>query len=375
MNKDQLARLQRHRKVQQVLADNAPAVAAVPAFAKLVANYLVQLELLDGVVQRNAITSETAMLAKTATSTALIARLVKAANALYLLYKAEKPANLAEAAKLHRRASDYTNMSDQALAAEAADLSQQVATHQAKLKKDYNWDATTIAALAVDAHSFDVQLTAPQQAFDATKTKSATAKSTLKTLNDFLRDDLRAGMELLQDTHPGAYQALREASQTDDERWQKRNAKQIARLISQNFSLVGNKITPSLASNAGITTVFVNATGAPLWLELTVKTLCTWTFLFPPAVPEGQPPRLDATRVRPFSDSPASLIGTSSSWKLLLDNLDNAAQPFEGSIRLIQGVSADGGQELYVYPIAKQSVPAAPAKSPFLFATLTFVAA
>lgn len=47
MNKDQLARLQRHRKVKQTLADYAAAVAAVPAFAALAAGYLVQLGLLD----------------------------------------------------------------------------------------------------------------------------------------------------------------------------------------------------------------------------------------------------------------------------------------------------------------------------------------
>lgn len=216
MNKEQFARLARHRKVQQVLADNAPAVAAVPAFARLAAQYQQQLGLLDGAAQRKAITSEGATLAKSAAGTALVARLVKAANALYLLYKAEEPANLTEAAKMHRRASDYTNMSDQALATEAADLARRVAANKTPLMSDYNLTAASIKDLTDDARAFEAQLTAPQLAIDASKIKGATAKSTLSALNIFLRDDLRAGMELLKDTHEDAYKALREASQVDD---------------------------------------------------------------------------------------------------------------------------------------------------------------
>ena len=217
MNKDQLARLQRHRKVKQVLADHALAVAAVPAFAKLAARFLQQLGLLDGTARRNPVTSEGATLAKTAAGTALIARLVKAANALYLLYKAAEPVpNLEEAAKLHRRDSDYTNMPNLELATEARDLSQRATANKAALLSDYNYTAAEVKALADDANSFDGILTAPQLAIDASKIKGATAKTTLSALNVFLRDDLRAGMELLKATHPEAYQALREASQVDD---------------------------------------------------------------------------------------------------------------------------------------------------------------
>ena len=78
-----------------------------------------------------------------------------------------------------------------------------------------------IAALATDAASFDALLSSPQLAIDGAKIKGATAKSTLSALNDFLRDDLRAGMELLKDTHEDAYKALREASQVDDARYGK----------------------------------------------------------------------------------------------------------------------------------------------------------
>ena len=224
MNKDQFARLARHRKVKQVLADYATAVAAVPAFAKLAAQFLQQLGLLDGTARKKGVTSEGATLAKSAAGTALIARLVKAANALYLLYKAEEPANLTEAAKMHRRASDYTNMTDQALATEATDLAQRVTANKTLLMSDYNLTAASIKDLTDDAKSFDTQLTAPQLAIDAAKIKGATAKSTLSALNIFLRDDLRAGMELLKDTHGEAYKALREASQVDDAAYRKKQA-------------------------------------------------------------------------------------------------------------------------------------------------------
>jgi hypothetical protein len=221
MNKDQFARLTRHRKVKQVLADYATAVAAVPAFAKLSAQYLTQLGLLDGTARRQPVTTAGATETKSTAGTALITRLVKAANALYLLYKAEEPANLTEAAKMHRRASDYTRLTELELATEAYDLSQRVAANKVALNKDYNLTDGAIEALATDAASFDALLSSPQLAIDGSKIKGATAKSTLSALNDFLRDDLRAGMELLKDTHEDAYKALREASQVDDARYGK----------------------------------------------------------------------------------------------------------------------------------------------------------
>ena len=230
MNKDQFARLARHRKVKQVLADHAPAVADVPAFAGLAARYLAQLALLDGAARKKPVTSAGATLAKGTAGTALIARLMKVANALYLLYKAAQPTpDLEEAAKLHRHLSDYTAFSELELATEAHDLSQRATANQAALLKDYNLIAADLTTLAADAQSFDTQLSAPQLAIDAYKIKGATAKNTLSALNDFLRDDLRAGMELLKDTHRDAYDALREASQVDDAAYRKKKAKRAGR--------------------------------------------------------------------------------------------------------------------------------------------------
>ena len=213
MNKDQFARLQRHRKVQQTLSEHAAAVAAVPAFARLATRYQEQLARLDGAARKNAVTSEGATQAKGAMNSALTARLVKAANALYLLHRAE--GNQQETAKLHRRPSDYTNMPDLQRATEATLLSQALTARQVDLK-DYNVTAADVAALAADAASFQTLLTAPQLAIDAAKIQGATARLTLSSLNAFLKDDLRSGMELLRDTHPAAYSALREASQVDE---------------------------------------------------------------------------------------------------------------------------------------------------------------
>lgn len=242
MNKDQFARLARHRKVQQTLADQAAAVAAVPALARLATTYGQQLALLGDAARRNAVSSEGATLAKGATGKALVARLVKVANALYLHYKADQ--NLADAAKMHRVPSDYINMTDLTLATEAADLRQRAADQQPALA-DYNLTAADVAAMAADVASFDHLLTAPQLAIDAEKIKGATATATLSALNRFLSDDLRAGIELLKDSHPAAYQALREASQVDDAAFHLSKAKRATKAAQKAAAAAKPTDTPA----------------------------------------------------------------------------------------------------------------------------------
>lgn len=215
MNKGQFARLERHRKVKKTLAEHADAVEAVPAFAELTEQYLQQLSLLGGTARKKPVTSQGVTLSKGNASTALTDRLVKFANALYLYYK--RKGNLEEAAKMHRNPSDYRNMNELERATEAVDLSQRATTLKTELKS-YNISAEEVATLATDAASFDDILSAPQLAIDANKIKGATAKATLSGLNIFLKDDFRAGLELLKDTQPETYKALREASQVDDAR-------------------------------------------------------------------------------------------------------------------------------------------------------------
>ena len=239
MNKDQFARLQRHRKVKQRLADFATTIAKVPALATLVAQYLGKLQLLDGAAQRKPVTSQGATLAKSTTGTALIARLVKAANALYLFYKAQTPPNLADALKLHRVPSDYTNLTDLELATEAVNLSQQVQAHKAALATSYSLTPAAAKVLQDDADLYGQQLTAPALAIDAAKIKSATNKNTLSELNRFLKDDLRAGFALLLGNEgpdaaafQEAYDQLREATQVDDPRYGKGGGKGVTKTIT-----------------------------------------------------------------------------------------------------------------------------------------------
>ena len=200
----------------------------MPALATLVAQYLGKLQLLDGAAQRKPVTSQGATLAKSTTGTALIARLVKAANALYLFYKAQTPPNLADALKLHRVPSDYTNLTDLELATEAVNLSQQVQAHKAALAASYSLTAAAAKALQDDADLYGQQLTAPAPAIDAAKIKGVTNKNTLSELNRFLKDDLRAGFALLLGNEgpdaaafQEAYDQLREAMQVDDPRYGK----------------------------------------------------------------------------------------------------------------------------------------------------------
>ena len=190
--------------------------------------YLQQLGLLDGAARKKPVTSQGATLTKDNASVALIARLVKAANALYLYYKVN--GNLEEAAKMHRNPTDYRNMNELERATEAVDLSQRLTALGPKLK-DYNISAEDVATLATDAASFNDLLAAPQLAIDASKIKGATAKATLSSLNRFLKDDFRAGLELLKDSHPNAYQALREASQVDDPTYLNKKLKAVQKKV------------------------------------------------------------------------------------------------------------------------------------------------
>jgi hypothetical protein len=213
MKKSQFIRFNRHRKVRQTLDTYSTAVASVPALAKLVLHYGQQLALLEDIGPKNIVSSRDAKLDKNTAGTVLITRLVKVANALYLLYKSE--GNLEEATRMYRSPTDYRNMSELALATEAIDLSQRT-TARVKELVDYNVSAADVETLTTDAASLNHLLESSRLASDAGRIKGATAISVLSDLNRFLKDDLRSGIELLKDTHEDAYKALREASQAND---------------------------------------------------------------------------------------------------------------------------------------------------------------
>lgn len=68
----------------------------------------------------------------------------------------------------------------------------------------------------------------PTPAIAAANTTDATDKNIRSQMNRYLKDDPRAGMELLQDTHPDAYDALHEARQVDDAGYREKKAKRQA---------------------------------------------------------------------------------------------------------------------------------------------------
>ncbi|MBC7448121.1 MAG: hypothetical protein H7330_08690 [Hymenobacteraceae bacterium] len=236
MTKDQFARLERHRKVKQRVSDWQAAVDAVPAFKEVTAAYLTKLQLLDGTARKRPLVSQGATAANQLAAEALVTRVVKAANALWLLYRKEK--NGEAAGKLHRNLSDYRSMQDLAFATEALRISAQLTARIADLK-NYNLIPADAATLATDAQAFDDSLEKPQLAIDDQKIKGANAGATLRELNRYLKDDFRAGLELLKDTHPDAYQALREASQVDDPGYRKRKAERMVGRAGQS-DIAGN---------------------------------------------------------------------------------------------------------------------------------------
>lgn len=227
MNKDQFARLERHRKVKQKLAEWQPAVDAVPAFKEVAGVYLGQLQTLDGAARKRPVTSQGATQANATSSEALIPRAVKAANALWLLYRKENDTEAA--AKLHRTPTDYRLMPDLEQATEFLLVSQQVTARLSDLMKGYNVTTEFATQFATDAQAYDDSLEKPQLAIDGQKIKGANARVTLQGLNRYLKDDFRAGLELIKDTHRDAYDAIREACQVDDPGYRKRKAKRMVK--------------------------------------------------------------------------------------------------------------------------------------------------
>ncbi len=236
MNKDQFARFERHRKVKQKIADWQPAVDEVPAFQEVTETYLGQLKTLDGTARKRPVTSQGATQGKELTAESLLPRVVKAANALWLLYRKEN--NFDAAAKLHRNPSDYRAMPDLEMATESLLVSKQLTARIADLG-GYNLKAADAATLATDAQAFDDSVEKPQLAIDDQKIKGTTARVTLQGLNRYLKEDFRAGLELLKDTHPDAYKALREACQVDDPAYRARKAKRMVGRVGKTGAGVG----------------------------------------------------------------------------------------------------------------------------------------
>lgn len=211
MNKQQTARLKRHRKVAEVLDAYPAQVQAVPAFAEIGQQFQDRLALVSGIPARR--TSKGATEQKGQLREQLETRLVKAANALYLLYR--KDNDLEAARTLYRKPSEYARLDSLALARTAQDLSR-IATSRTPDLDHYGLDTAAVQALAAATEAYDTSIDRPKASIEAGKVTTATTTQLLQDLDRFLKDDFYSGMQLLPDAQPQLYALLQEAMRIDD---------------------------------------------------------------------------------------------------------------------------------------------------------------
>ena len=211
MNKRQTARLKRHRKVSEVLDGYPIDVQAVPAFAGIAQEFQDQLARVSGVPARRTAKGSTEQ--KGLLRSSLEAKLLKASNALYLLYRKEQ--NLEAARTLYRKPSEYDRLGDLALAKVGTEVSAIVSARAADLAA-YNINAAAVQALAADAKAYDSSIDKPKTVVEKGKVTTATTAQLLRELNRYLKDEFYSGVELLIDSHPLLYALLQEAMRVDD---------------------------------------------------------------------------------------------------------------------------------------------------------------
>ncbi|SHJ36984.1 hypothetical protein SAMN02745146_2943 [Hymenobacter daecheongensis DSM 21074] len=211
MDRKQAAQVLRHRKVAEVLDLYPQETEAVAAFAEVAEEFRQKLALVAGLSPRRK--SEGATEQKGLHRDALTAGLVKAANALYLLYKKEK--NLEAARTLPRTRSDYRNLSALLFNEQAAAVSK-AATQRVASLKSYNLSPDAVQQLATAAQTYNDSIDKPKTATEAGKVTTAATAQLIQDLNRYLKDDFRSATELLTDTHPLLYARLREAMRVDD---------------------------------------------------------------------------------------------------------------------------------------------------------------
>ena len=225
MNKNQSARIKRHGKVDRVLTDFTAAIAALPGIAAIVGAYRTLAAPLLPITQQQRPTSQGATQSKTTTETGLIAYLVRAASAVYLVLRGiGTPEALTTAGALHRRRSDYTGFDDAELATEAATVLGLATTHAAAIAP-FNFTAADLAELTRLAGSNTTQAPAPKLEIEKRKIGGQTLKTVLKSVDDFLKDSLRSAIDLVETTHPDLYKRFHEARRVDDPAYHTRKAK------------------------------------------------------------------------------------------------------------------------------------------------------
>jgi hypothetical protein len=212
MTRDQSARLKRHQKVASVLQEHPSELATLPAVQDLATEYLQRLQLLSPALEQKSRRSQGATETKEDSETALLGPLVRHANALLLLYK--KEGNLEAARNLHVHRSDYTRLGAPGLASEANTVAKAAQLRQADLA-GYGIQPADVQKLAAAVTRFTEAAPAPKTAIEQRKVGGITFRRALKELDDFLKEDLKAGMELLTEEFPQLAARLQEARRVD----------------------------------------------------------------------------------------------------------------------------------------------------------------
>lgn len=154
-----------------------------------------------------------AILKKNELEEALIAKLVRYANALRLRLKKEGDLETAEG--LYLRRSEYGLLTQQELVEEAEAV---LALAQAR-KGDLggaNIKPADITALGTEVEAYRQSLPVYKVAVENAKVGGKTVRLVFKDNNAFIADDVRSAIELLSDDYPTAYQRLLEALRIDD---------------------------------------------------------------------------------------------------------------------------------------------------------------
>lgn len=212
MNRKQTARMLRYRKLVAVLDDFPTETQAVPAFADAAAGLRERVALVGRLPKR--LKSKGATESKATNRQALTAQLVKAANALYLLYRKENKLDAALSLPLTR--SEFNRLEALEFVKEADTIVDAVNLRAADLAARYNLPADAVQALQTEATAYDESIGKPKNVIEGGKVLTSTTAQLLTELNRFRQDEFKRAVELLVDSHPLFYARLQEAMRVDD---------------------------------------------------------------------------------------------------------------------------------------------------------------
>lgn len=240
MNKNQKARLGRHAKVDAVLTDFQDAIDKLPGTLSVVQQYRKLAGPLLPARQQQRPSSEGITTTKADTETDLIGYLVRAASGLYLVLRAlNTPESRAAADNLHRRRSDYTAFDDQELQTESTAVYNLALDHAAALAT-FNFTADDLSALGTLVGANETQAPLPKLAIENTKIGGQNFRAALRTLDDYLKDDLRAAIDPLEKSHADLFQRFHQARRIDDPAYHARKAKRAQKGETDGGMSAGN---------------------------------------------------------------------------------------------------------------------------------------